>query len=37
VAILWNHLFHRFEPLDTEGLFDAHLSLLMRALKGDAP
>lgn len=35
VALLWAGLFERFEPLDAEALFDAHLTLLMRALKGD--
>ena len=34
VALLWANLFERFEPLDAEALFDAHLTLLMRALKG---
>ena len=34
VAILWTWLFDRFEPLDTQGLLDAHLAVLMRALKG---
>ena len=34
VALLWANLFERFEPLDAEALLDAHLSLLMRALKG---
>ena len=35
VAIIWGGLFERFEPLDVEGLFEAHLELLMRALKED--
>ena len=35
VAIIWGGLFERFEPLDIEGLFEAHLELLLRALKGD--
>ena len=34
VAILWTWLFDRFEPLDVAGLLDAHLAVLMRALKG---
>ena len=34
VAILWAHLFQPFEPLDVEAMFEAHLALLMRALKG---
>jgi AcrR family transcriptional regulator len=36
VAILWLHLFQRFEPLDVEGLFEAHLALLMRGLRTEA-
>jgi hypothetical protein len=36
VAILWKHLFDKFEPLDVEGLFEAHLALLMRGLKAEA-
>ena len=35
VAILWTGLFERFEPLDVEGLLEAHLAILMRALKGE--
>jgi AcrR family transcriptional regulator len=35
VAILWSNLFERFEPLDVEAMLDAHLALLMRALKAD--
>ncbi|MDQ4061868.1 MAG: TetR/AcrR family transcriptional regulator [Pseudomonadota bacterium] len=35
VAIIWGGLFERFEPLDVERLFEAHLELLMRALKED--
>jgi AcrR family transcriptional regulator len=34
VAVLWAGLFERFEPLDAEGLLDAHLAVLMRAFKG---
>jgi AcrR family transcriptional regulator len=34
VALLWANLFERFEPLDAEAMLDAHLGLLMRALKG---
>jgi AcrR family transcriptional regulator len=37
VAILWAGLFERFEPLDAEAMLEAHLALLMRALKGGAP
>ena len=33
VAILWAHLFQRLEPLDLEAMFDAHIAMLMRALK----
>jgi AcrR family transcriptional regulator len=33
VAVLWAHLFQRLEPLDIEPMFDAHIALLMRALK----
>jgi AcrR family transcriptional regulator len=35
VAILWANLFQRFDPLDVEAMLEAHLRLLMRALKGD--
>jgi AcrR family transcriptional regulator len=34
VAILWAHLFQHVEPLDLEAMFEAHLALLLRALKG---
>ena len=37
VAILWANLFERFEPLDAEAMLKAHLTLLMRALKDEAP
>jgi hypothetical protein len=37
VALIWTHLFDRFEPLDVEAMFEAHLALLMRGLKGGAP
>ncbi|MGO4706428.1 TetR/AcrR family transcriptional regulator [Microvirga sp. 2MCAF38] len=36
VALIWGDLFQRLEPIDTEAMFEAHLSLLMRALKGEA-
>lgn len=36
VAILWSHLFQRFEPLDAEALFEAHLALLLRGLRSEA-
>jgi hypothetical protein len=35
LAILWTNLFNRFDPLDVEGMLEAHIRLLMRALKGD--
>jgi hypothetical protein len=37
VALLWTNLFQHLDPLDVEGMFEAHLALLMRALRGDAP
>jgi AcrR family transcriptional regulator len=37
VALLWTNLFQRLDPLDVEAMFEAHLALLMRALKRDAP
>jgi AcrR family transcriptional regulator len=36
VAILWSNLFERFAPLDVEAMLDAHLGLLMRAVKEPA-
>jgi AcrR family transcriptional regulator len=33
VAFLWATLFERFEKLDAEAMFEAHLTLLLRALK----
>jgi AcrR family transcriptional regulator len=33
VAFLWASLFERFERLDAEAMFEAHLALLLRALK----
>jgi AcrR family transcriptional regulator len=33
VAFLWATLFERFEELDSEALFDAHVALITRALK----
>ncbi len=35
VALLWLNLFQHLDPLDVDGLFEAHLDLLMRALKGE--
>jgi AcrR family transcriptional regulator len=37
LALLWTNLFQHLDPLDIEGMFEAHLALLMRALKGDSP
>ena len=37
VALVWAHLFERFEPLDSAAMFDAHVDLLMRAMRGEAP
>jgi AcrR family transcriptional regulator len=37
VALLWTNLFQRLDPLDVEAMLDAHLALLLRALKRDAP
>jgi AcrR family transcriptional regulator len=36
VAVVWKGLFERFEPLDVEALFDAHLSVLLRAMRAPA-
>ena len=36
VALLWTNLFQHLDPLDIEGMFEAHLALLMRALREDA-
>jgi hypothetical protein len=33
IALVWLNLFQHLEPLDVEGMFDAHVDLLMRALK----
>ena len=33
VAFLWATLFERFEDLDAEALFDAHVAMITRALK----
>ena len=37
VALLWMNLFQHLDPLDVEAMFEAHLELLMRGLKGEAP
>jgi AcrR family transcriptional regulator len=33
VAFLWASLFERFEPLDAEAMLEAHLAVLMRAMR----
>ena len=35
LALIWTNLFQHLEPLDVEAMFEAHLGLLMRALKGE--
>jgi AcrR family transcriptional regulator len=35
VALLWTSFFDALEPLDVEGMFDAHVEMLMRGLQGD--
>jgi AcrR family transcriptional regulator len=35
LALVWTNLFQRLDPLDVDGMFEAHLDLLMRALKGE--
>jgi AcrR family transcriptional regulator len=37
VALLWTNLFQRLEPLDVEAMFEAHLRVIMRALKRSPP
>jgi len=34
LALVWTNLFGHIEPLDVEDMFEAHVALLMRALKG---
>lgn len=34
MALFWTSLFQRLDPLDVAGMLDAHLALMMRALKG---
>lgn len=34
MALIWTSLFQRLDPLDVAGMLDAHLALMMRALKG---
>ena len=36
LALVWTNLFGHIEPLDVEDMFEAHVALLMRALKGSA-
>jgi AcrR family transcriptional regulator len=36
VALLWTSLFQRLEPIDVAGMLDAHLALMMKALKGQS-
>ena len=35
VALLWSSLFQAYEPLDIEAMLEAHIDVLMRALRGD--
>lgn len=37
VALLWTSFFDVLEPLDVEGMFDAHVEILVRGLPGDRP
>ncbi|RDI62396.1 TetR/AcrR family transcriptional regulator [Microvirga subterranea] len=34
MALIWTSLFQRLDPLDVAGMLDAHLALMMKALKG---
>jgi hypothetical protein len=34
VALLWTSLFQHLEPIDVRAMLEAHLALLMKALKG---
>ena len=34
VALLWTSLFQRLEPIDVGAMLEAHVTLLMKALKG---
>jgi AcrR family transcriptional regulator len=36
VAILWTSLFQRLEPIDVGAMLEAHLALMMKALRGPA-
>jgi AcrR family transcriptional regulator len=33
LALIWKTLFDRFDPLDAEAMLDAHVSIIMRAMK----
>ena len=33
LALVWKTLFERFDPLDAEGMLDAHVTVIMRAMK----
>lgn len=37
VALLWTSLFDGIEPLDVQGMLEAHVDLLTRGLKGKGP
>jgi AcrR family transcriptional regulator len=37
VALLWTSLFQRLEPIDVGAMLEAHLALMMKALKGPPP
>jgi AcrR family transcriptional regulator len=37
VAVIWKSLFERLDPLDVDALFDAHLAVILRAMKGEQP
>lgn len=34
LALIWTSLFQRLEPIDVEAMLEAHLAMLMRAMKG---
>lgn len=36
MAVIWNGLFGRADPLDADALVEAHLAILVRGLKGEA-
>lgn len=35
LAVIWGELFERYAPLDVEDLFQAHIDLLIRGLRGE--